>query len=53
VPRLAEALLQLLAEPELAARLGQAGQRRASSRFTVAHHVDTLAAVLREQARPR
>ncbi|MFL0774440.1 MAG: glycosyltransferase, partial [Prochlorococcus sp.] len=48
---LAAALLNLLEAPQLAAEMGQAGCQWAAARFTVEHHVETLAAVLRRQAR--
>lgn len=47
---LADALLILLEHPHLAADMGQAGSQRVSAGFTVEHHVQTLTAVLREQA---
>jgi glycosyltransferase involved in cell wall biosynthesis len=49
VEGLASALMRISREPRLAARLGSAGRERVKAEFTLAHHVDIVAAVLRQQ----
>ena len=48
---LASALLRLLDAPQSAAEMGEAGAKWAAANFTVGHHVETLAGVLRRQAK--
>ncbi len=43
---MAAAMARLIAEPDLAARLGEAGQRRAAANFTARHHIEQIAAFL-------
>lgn len=45
---LAEAVLRLLAEPELAIRLGEQGRRRASERFGWETHLDAFSRLYRQ-----
>ena len=49
VEGLASALMRISRDPHLAARLGSAGRERVEAAFTVAHHIGTVAAVLRQQ----
>jgi colanic acid/amylovoran biosynthesis glycosyltransferase len=43
---MAAAIVRLASEPTLAGVMGRAAARRASSRFTVAHHLDAVAALV-------
>jgi glycosyltransferase involved in cell wall biosynthesis len=47
VPALSRALVKLLADPELVARMGEAGRRRARERFSYARFRADLLAALR------
>jgi glycosyltransferase involved in cell wall biosynthesis len=46
VDAMAQAMLTLLAEPMLAQKLGEAGQRRALQHFTVEHHLRDVTELL-------
>ena len=48
---LARGLAQLLEDPAMAGRMGSEARDYAGSRFTVAHHISTVADVLRSAAR--
>ena len=48
---LAHGLAQLLKDPAMAGRMGSEARGYAGSRFTVAHHISTVADVLRSAAR--
>ncbi|ABM79294.1 glycosyltransferase [Prochlorococcus marinus] len=45
---MAAAMARLIVEPDLAARLGAAGKRRAAANFTARHHLEQIAALLRK-----
>jgi glycosyltransferase involved in cell wall biosynthesis len=44
---LARAILQLIADPELAKSMGQAGRRQVEARYTASQYVNRVAAILR------
>jgi glycosyltransferase involved in cell wall biosynthesis len=49
---MAAALIRLWQEPELRKRMGEAGRRTVTSRFTLERHLDEFHALYREVARP-
>ncbi len=49
---MAAALIRLWHEPELRKRMGEAGRRTVTSRFTLERHLDEFHALYREVARP-
>jgi len=46
VEAMARAMAQLAADPQLAARQGQAGRARVGARFTLAHHLEAVSAMI-------
>ena len=50
VQGMADAMAQLVRDPQLAAKLGAAGQERMSAHFTVDHHLAAVSALLHRVA---
>ena len=48
---MAAAMARLVVEPDLAARLGAAGNRRASANFTVCHHLEQVSGLIQSLAK--